>query len=297
MISIFNNSVIAKLQGGIGNQLFIYACAKSLSIERKKKLFLDCELGFFKDKFERKIELENFSINDKFIILKGLKKYTYIYLMKFIIFLLKKLKIKNYQGDIIQFEEGLKLKKKNFYIIDGYFQSEIFFQKHKKIIKENLKLKQISNQLNSEITILSKVDHVALHIRDFDFDHMRLREAKRLNLDEIYYIKSINFFKSKYKNPTIIVFSDQTANIKKLQNIFPDLEIKLYINKFNLSDTEILWLMSNFKNLIISNSTYSWWAAWLNNDYNKKVLCPSLDFNIDNWKPNLLINQNFIQIK
>lgn len=297
MISIFKNSVIAKIQGGIGNQLFIYACAKSLSIEKKKKLFLDCESGFFKDKFERKIELKKFSIDDKYIILKGLNKYIYIFLIKFIIFFLKKFKIKNYKEDSIKFEEFSNLDKKNFYILDGYFQSEIFFQKNKKIIKENLKLKQISKLLASEINFFSKDNYVALHIRDFDYDHKRLKETKRLNLDKMYYIKCISFFKSKIKNPIIIIFSDQNVNIKKLQNFFPDLEIKLYINKFKFTDTDILWLMSSFKNIIISNSTFGWWAAWLNNNNCKKVLCPSSEINIDNWKSDLLINQNFIQIK
>lgn len=296
MINIFKNSVIAKLQGGIGNQLFIYACAKSLSIEKNKKLFLDCESGFFKDKFRRKIELKSFLINDKYIILKGLNKYIYIYFMKFIILFFKKFRIKNYKEDSIGIEEFSK-SEKNFYILDGYFQSETFFHKYKKIIKENLVLKEMSEQLISEINFFSKDNYVALHKRDFDFDHERLREKKRLNLDETYYIKSISFFKSKYKNPKVIVFSDQKIKIKKLKNFFPDIEIKLYENKSKFTDTDILWLMSNFKNIIISNSTFSWWAAWLNNNNSKKILCPSLDFNIDNWKSNLLINQNFIQIK
>ena len=38
------------------------------------------------------------------------------------------------------------------------------------------------------------------------------------------------------------------------------------------------YLMSYMKNNIIANSSYSWWAAWMNDNQNKKVLAPSVWF-------------------
>ena len=35
-----------------------------------------------------------------------------------------------------------------------------------------------------------------------------------------------------------------------------------------------LWMMSACEKNVIANSTFSWWAAWLNNHPNKRIICP-----------------------
>ena len=53
--------IYLKLMGGLGNQLFQYACAKNLSIELNGELIIDDKSGFFFDRiFKRKFALPKF---------------------------------------------------------------------------------------------------------------------------------------------------------------------------------------------------------------------------------------------
>ena len=63
-----------------------------------------------------------------------------------------------------------------------------------------------------------------------------------------------------------------------------------------IRDHEDLHLMSLCKHQIIANSSFSWWAAWLNNNKNKIVISPSYWFANPEINTNDLIPDNWIRI-
>ena len=56
-----------------------------------------------------------------------------------------------------------------------------------------------------------------------------------------------------------------------------DMGAKIIIPPENVSDAEILILMSHASRVVIANSTFSWWAARINAE-NKTVIAPSTWF-------------------
>lgn len=70
----------------------------------------------------------------------------------------------------------------------------------------------------------------------------------------------------------LLVFSDDIDWCKN--NLKYD---KMYFVQ-NEPDYIDLYLTSRCKKNIIANSTFSWWAGWLNKDKQKKVVCPVVWF-------------------
>jgi len=161
----------------------------------------------------------------------------------------------------------------------GYFQSYKYFEKNFENIKKLLKLNEQQTVIkNNNISYFSD-EIVSLHFRIGDYKNLN-NIHPILNIE--YYINAINFINNKKKIKNILCFGEQrdykeiTEKINKLKEIYPDIEfIKC---KENLEDWEQLLLMSNCNDNIIANSSFSWWAAYLNNNPEKIVCYPSIWF-------------------
>jgi hypothetical protein len=159
-------------------------------------------------------------------------------------------------------------------IIEGYFQSEKYFENSKDDIINKFyspKKDNINYILNKYSSLLNQ-NNLSIHIR-VGGDRAALQHSHK-NVSTDYYMSSIN--KVLEIDPTIeryVVFSD---NIEYCKNIFGDNENITYIeNEKNYID---LFLMSMCKHNIIANSTFSWWAAYLNKNPNKIIIAPKTEW-------------------
>jgi hypothetical protein len=92
------------------------------------------------------------------------------------------------------------------------------------------------------------------------------------NLGLDYYTKALKILKEKNSSIEVFVFSDDLdwckANLQLDDSIhFVDANQK---QNFHLD----MYLMSHCKHNVIANSSFSWWAAWLNQNQNKIVIAP-----------------------
>jgi hypothetical protein len=282
--------VICSLFGGIGNQMFQYACAFSLAAKLKRELLID--YSFYKTFriYHPMSDLSNFfnigEINNSLVSGKiNLISKSILY-QKFIV----KLPYFNLFNKNIINESNFNVKKikrnKIVYLL-GYFQSELFFNKKNISKKFNLNFDEDIDQILKRK--IQQSNSVSIHIRRGDYLSKKLFE-KDITLSINYYKISIDYIKKKIPNPIFFIFSDDIMWVKNvLKKELPFIHI-VDNSKYKNSPKIDFFLMSICKHNIIANSTYSWWAAWLNKNKSKIIIAPS------DWKDKSPILKNNIQI-
>lgn len=136
----------------------------------------------------------------------------------------------------------------------GYFQSEKYFKQNKNYILSLFDIEYKSVPEGS----------VSLHIRRGDY---LKNPGVHPTLASDYYHRALEII-GDYSNVYVFTDSDlpENLNIKNMQ-----------IVKFD-KDYDELSFMASCDNNIIANSTFSWWAAYLNRNENKKVIAPKTWF-------------------
>lgn len=170
----------------------------------------------------------------------------------------KNLKTEQYSNDIpiIKFPfhyENIKVP--NTCILDGFFQSEKYFANSKKKILDLFPNRE-------------RINKVSIHVRRGDYT----RKSKFHNLLTFdYYQSAMNHF----PNEKFIIFSD---DLEWCKNKFVGERFSFYKGENDLED---LFVMSSCDHNIIANSSFSWWAAWINKNKNKKVIIPKQWFGVN----------------
>lgn len=149
----------------------------------------------------------------------------------------------------------------------GYFQSEKYFIEYKEYILNTLCLPDmtVSKIQEKYKDIIADNQTVSIHIRRGDY--LQLQDFHCVQ-ELTYYEKALQHFK---KDQYFIIFSDDIEWCKQLP-LFQNLPRKCFIQDLDYHE---LYLMSQCKDNIIANSTFSWWGAYMNRNANKKVIAPS----------------------
>lgn len=292
---MLKNMIITKLNGGLGNQLFQYAIAKTISIKNDTDLKLDItsftnsKRIFLLDKFI--LDFKIASPDEIKKLTKYNKKYSFLWLTNALKTTSNKIYRQEHADNYFHFDPNILIANKNQDVyMDGYWQNEKYFFEIKDILKNELKLKSEYDIKNTPIhQAITSCESVSLHIRRTDY--LTKNIYYQLTLD--YYKKAIKQLSQKIIRPHFFIFSDDINWAK--QNLKINLPTTYVDHSVNLKDYQEFISMSLCKHNIIANSSFSWWGAWLNNNPQKTVIAPTKWFN-NKYNTNELCPKEWIKI-
>jgi hypothetical protein len=293
--------IIAQLTGGLGNQLFQYAAAKSLSLHHNTELLIDTS-SFSRDELPelevpRDFEMYNFAgVFDKTIDIStivGNKNYSFLNEKK-IETLLPNYKRGYYKEASYNFDTNFFNSKINVFLKGGW-QSYKYFEHYNAQIIESLQLKDDKIAAVKTHEILTKqLNSVSVHVRRGDYLRMKIIFEWHGVMEQEYYARAFEEILKKGTIDKVFYFSDDTKWVS--ENLLPIMDGEIVSSVTTKNQYEDFYLMQHCTHNIVANSSFSWWAAYLNPNSNKIVVAPKKWFNKAPYDTKDLIPQSWIRI-
>lgn len=293
-----NSMKIIRVTPGLGNQMFQYAFILNYKLKEEKIVFdlSPCEHS----KKHNSYELERiFGIKED--ILTRCKKIKfngpYFYLrereitfFKFVnkiiqktigkrfTFNTSKLVIEKESENEFNFNQRyLELKGDKY--ISGYFCSPKYFEGIKDQIKNVFSFPEIIEEDENNYKILQKIknsESISIHVRRGDYVGGNLDVCGKEYFSDAF-LKLLNILDKKgikKENINIFIFSDDVVWCKNNLTFLKDFATSFVDWNKKQNSYKDMQLMSGCKYNIISNSTFSWWGAYLNKNREKIIIAP-----------------------
>ena len=153
-------------------------------------------------------------------------------------------------------------------LMEGYFQSEKYFAHNREMILNTFEFPEdMQNYVYLKYSRLIDMNNtVSVHVRRGDYitDFSGCFEI----LNNKYYDEAFSILP---ENSIFVFFGEHPEDLEHCKEVM-NVKRAFYIREE--SDVADLYLMSKMKNNIIANSSFSWWAAWLNRNKDKRVIAP-----------------------
>ena len=277
--------LIANIIGGLGNQMFQYACGRACAERMGATLQLATDIiGDYA--IPRPFELHNvFCISASICSSQTLKEVlswrAYPLIRKL---LARYRRLSRLDGNAVYephslFLDGLGMRLSDANYLHGYWQSERYFGGQSDLIRQEFRFRNELDSVNAAIVReMRSAPSASVHIRRGDYLNVKASAVHGL-CSEQYYHAAIALLKSRIPDIRLFVFSDDVDWVRQvLLPRYPEMVIVDH-NRDEQSFNDMR-LMSQCAHHIIANSSFSWWGAWLNPDPNKLVVAPT------NWFAN-----------
>lgn len=286
---------IIRMSGGLGNQMFQYALYLKLRSLGKEVKFDD--INEYRSENVRPIMLSVFGIE--------YPRATWQEIIEFTdgsMDILKRIRRNLFGRRAIEYCES------GFYdpqvltfdsmYLRGSFQSEKYFADIKDEVRDTYRFPDLDRMhlpeklYNSTMESLEQIEgSQAVGIHMYRSDSRTDEELYEGICTEKYYAGAVRYMQEKHPDVIFYIFSNEPKWVKKwvdhlvksqITEEMTRAQIKEMKKRFVMVETNTeytgyldMMLMSKCKHNVISNSSFSWWAAWLNDNEEKIVIAPA----------------------
>ncbi len=268
-----DKTIVIKLKGGMGNQMFQYAFGKAI-VEAAKNTGQILDLQFDITGYTNPIKkdtrrphmlpLLNTETNIASDTVVEQAKNPYALISKVFRRTMHKLKIGNTAAYVPKL---LKPPYKSYY--EGYWQSEKYFLSIANEIRQEFTLREplgpVAKAVHERITTDPKA--VSIFYRRTDYVNHSVFDIG----EQEYQKRALAKIHELVPDSKLYVMSDDIDWVKENANLPAD---SIFVSSDKIPAQEELFLMAACKHNIIPNSTFAWWGAWLNQNPDKIVIAP-----------------------
>jgi len=281
-------SITTLLYGGLGNQLFQYAAARSISLRQNANLIFDLA-GFKFDYFYlRNLDLDNFNIPRSIVRVNEIRRFKLLRAMRatsermsVVARLLRPKMLIEHSTSYDPAVIATKVLGQTCMI--GYWQDERYFADCADAIRNDLSPIAPFSVGNADFAarIRSCDRAVAVHVRRLHglsaqvvSQHASggIAAISQYSLSVDHYQRAIEYIQTRVQSPVYFIFSDDPVWAKDNLRIPGE---AVFLEKKRGPDHEDILLMSLCRHHVIANSSFSWWGAWLAGHAGQIVVAPT----------------------
>ena len=257
------------MSGGLGNQLFQYAAGLALAQRHRTECILD--VSAFDVYLLHKFSLYHFDLKVRTATRLEITKLRSRIEQPKVTFPWKK-KYLHFREAQFHYDSRFEHLPDDCYL-DGYWQSERYFAPVTNLLTE--RLKPLTALSSEDLSILGKISEqpsASVHVRRADYVSDSTTNSVHGTCTEDYYRKAFEYMHDEKGVRSFFVFSDDPTWVR--ENVKGPGRFEYVVHNDASRNFADLWIMSRCSHNIIANSTFSWWAAWLNRNPSKAVIAP-----------------------
>lgn len=265
-------AVVVGLSGGLGNQMFQYSAGRALALRLGAPLALD--VSWFAGRADRQFGLGAFAIAGR--ALRPLPLPSSLVRLESRIsrrWGQSRYSVPIFRERTFHFDAQFDVLPQPVFL-EGFWQSERYFAARGGAIREDFRLaRPLPTSGSRHLEQIRKTDAICVHVRRGDYVSNAVAAETHGTCSPRYYAAGVAEVASGLSQPHCFVFSDEPAWAQ--DNLALGMPAT-FVDANSASEPHWdLALMAACRRFVIANSSLSWWAAWLSDAPDKRVIAPS----------------------